>query len=91
MGLARETGRKDGVPVDDIRRRIERALEAVRPALMVDGGNVEFLEYDPETGVVHLRLVGNCGDCPMSMMTLKMGIERAVRQSVPEVKQVLAV
>lgn len=77
--------------MDQIRERIERALEAVRPALKVDGGNVELLEYNPETGVVRLRLIGNCGDCPMSMMTLKMGIERAVRQSVPEVKQVVAI
>nr|WP_264844785.1 NifU family protein [Caldinitratiruptor microaerophilus] len=74
-----------------MRERIERALEAVRPALKVDGGNVELLEYNPETGVVRLRLIGSCGDCPMSMMTLKMGIERAVRQSVPEVKQVVAI
>lgn len=71
--------------------RIEEALDLIRPALQMDGGNVELVDFQTETGVVHLRLVGACGGCPMSLMTLKMGIERAIRQRVPEVRTVEAV
>lgn len=75
----------------DTQERIERALDQIRPALRMDGGNVELVEYDRETKVVRLRMLGACGGCPMSTMTLKMGIERAIRQNVPEVKAVEAI
>lgn len=75
----------------DINERIERALDQIRPALRMDGGNVEFVEFDDHSKTVRLKMVGACGGCPMSTMTLKMGIERAVRQSVPEVKTVEAI
>jgi Fe-S cluster biogenesis protein NfuA len=71
--------------------RIERVLDTLRPALRMDGGNVELVDFEEETGVVRVRMQGACGGCPMSMMTLKMGIERAIRNAIPEVKLVEAV
>lgn len=75
----------------EIQERIERALDQIRPALRMDGGNVELIDYDSEQKVVRLRMLGACGGCPMSTMTLKMGIERAIRHSVPEVRSVEAI
>ncbi len=69
--------------------KVEKALEKIRPALMADGGNVELVEV--EDGVVKVRLTGACGGCPMSQMTLKMGIEKHLKKEVPEVKEVVAV
>ncbi len=73
-----------------LREKIEKALDRVRPMLAADGGNVEFVDVS-EAGVVKLRLKGACGSCPMSQMTLKMGIEKVLKQEVPEVKEVIAV
>lgn len=75
---------------DEIKTRIEKTLERIRPALQADGGDVEFVGVD-ENGVLTLRLTGACGGCPMSMMTLKQGIERVVKQDIPEVVSVEAV
>jgi Fe-S cluster biogenesis protein NfuA len=72
-----------------MRERIEAALKKVRPALQADGGDVELVEVND--GVVSVRLTGACGSCPMSTMTLKMGVERAIRQEVPEIKKLVAV
>ena len=72
-----------------MRERVEAALEKVRPALRADGGDVELV--DVNDGVVSVRLTGACGSCPMSTMTLKMGVERAIRQEVPEIKKLVAV
>jgi len=72
-----------------MKEKVEAALDKIRPALMADGGNVELV--DVEDGVVKLRLTGACGGCPMSQMTLKMGIERILKKEIPEVKSVLAV
>jgi Fe-S cluster biogenesis protein NfuA len=69
--------------------KVEKALDKIRPALMADGGNVELVEV--EEGVVKVRLTGACGGCPMSQMTLKMGIERHLQKEIPEVKEVVAV
>jgi Fe-S cluster biogenesis protein NfuA len=74
----------------DIRDRIEDSLDTIRPALHVDGGDVEFVEFDAATGIVHLRLVGVCGTCPISPTTVKHGIERRLREMVPEVVEVRA-
>ncbi|TVR54236.1 MAG: NifU family protein [Gemmatimonadales bacterium] len=71
--------------------RIQEVLEQIRPALHADGGDVEFLGYDETEGVVHLRLMGACESCPISMLTLKEGIERRIRNTLPEVNEVLAV
>lgn len=70
-------------------QRVDKALDQIRPAIRMDGGEVELV--DVEDGVAKVRMVGACGGCPMSTMTLKMGIERAIRQQVPEVKAVEAI
>ena len=72
-----------------MREKIEEAIGRVRPALQADGGDVELVEV--KDGVVSVRLTGACGGCPMSTMTLKNGIERVIREEVPEVKEVVAV
>jgi Fe-S cluster biogenesis protein NfuA len=72
-----------------MRENIEKALEKIRPALQADGGDVELI--DVTDGVVKVRLKGACGGCPMSQMTLKMGIEKILKQQVPEVKSVEAI
>ncbi len=71
--------------------RIEEVLESIRPALWADGGDVELLRFDENRGVVELRLLGACEDCPISMMTLKEGIERRLKDSIPVVLEVRAV
>ncbi len=66
--------------------KVESVLEEVRPSLMADGGDVELVGI--EDGVVKLRLLGACGSCPSSTMTLKMGIERILKERIPEVESV---
>ena len=66
------------------------AIEAIRPALQVDGGDMRVLEFDEETGRVDIELMGACGGCPMSTMTLKAGIERILRDRVPGITEVRA-
>jgi Fe-S cluster biogenesis protein NfuA len=73
-----------------MREQIEKALEKVRGMLAADGGNVELIEITDD-GVVKVKLTGACGCCPMSQMTLKMGIERILKQEVPGVKEVISV
>ncbi|MCF8032936.1 MAG: NifU family protein [Desulfarculaceae bacterium] len=73
-----------------MKEQVEQALEKIRPALMRDGGNVELVEVTDD-GVVKVKLTGACGGCPMSQMTLKMGIEKVVKQAVPEIQSVEAV
>ena len=72
-----------------MREKIEAALEQVRPALQADGGDVELVNVND--GVVSIKLKGACGGCPMSTMTLKMGIERVLKERVSEVKKVVAI
>jgi len=74
-----------------VKEKVEAALELVRPSLQADGGGVELVGTDDKTGIVRIRLTGHCAGCPMSQMTLKNGIERILKQEVPEVKTVLAV
>ncbi|CAG0974293.1 NifU family protein [Geobacter hydrogenophilus] len=69
---------------------VKKVLDTVRPALQADGGDVELVEVT-EDGVVKVKLVGACGHCPMSTMTLKMGIERTLKEKVPGVKEVISV
>jgi Fe-S cluster biogenesis protein NfuA len=69
--------------------RVEKALDKIRPMLQRDGGNVELAGV--EGSVVKVRLTGACHGCPMSQMTLKAGVERIVKQEVPEVTEVVAV
>jgi Fe-S cluster biogenesis protein NfuA len=68
---------------------VEQVLEQIRPSLQADGGDVELVGV--KDGVVSLRLTGACGCCPMSTMTLKMGIERILKAKLPEVKEVVSV
>jgi Fe-S cluster biogenesis protein NfuA len=77
--------------IDDLRARVQEALDKIRPGLQSDGGDAELVDVDPETGIASIRMTGACGGCPMSTMTLKMGIERTIRASVPEIKEVVAV
>ena len=72
-----------------MREKVEEALARIRPALQADGGDVELM--DVKEGVVMLKLTGACGGCPMSTMTLRHGIERVIKEQVPEVKEVVAV
>ena len=72
-----------------MRDKVETALEKIRPALMADGGDVQFV--DVKDGVVTVRLLGACSGCPMSTMTLKNGIEREIKNQVPEIRQVVAI
>lgn len=70
--------------------QVEAALDTIRPYLEADGGNVSVEEITPEK-VVKLRLLGSCGSCPMSIMTLKAGIEQAILKAVPEITGIEAV
>jgi Fe-S cluster biogenesis protein NfuA len=72
-----------------MREQVEEVLDKIRPNLVADGGNVELV--DVNDGTVQLRLTGACAGCPMSTMTLKMGIERLLKQEIPELKEVVAV
>lgn len=74
----------------DARTKIEEVLSSIRPALHADGGDVELVDYDQHEGIVQLRLMGACGSCPISTMTLKQGIERRIMMAVPEVRGILA-
>jgi Fe-S cluster biogenesis protein NfuA len=70
--------------------QVEAALDSIRPYLEADGGNVSVEEITPE-GVVKLKLLGSCGSCPMSIMTLKAGIEEAIKKAVPEITAIEAI
>lgn len=72
-----------------MRENVEKALQKIRPSLQADGGDIELV--DIQDGVVKVKLTGACGGCPMSQMTLKMGVERALKEEVPEVKGVEAI
>jgi len=72
-----------------MREKVEESLARVRPALQADGGDVELV--DVKDGVVMVRLTGACGGCPMATMTLKNGIERILREDIPDIKEVVSV
>ncbi|MHC4278266.1 MAG: NifU family protein [Planctomycetota bacterium] len=74
-----------------LREKVEEALNGIRPALQADGGNVSLVDVDEENGVAKVRLEGACAGCPSAQITLAMGIERAIKERVPEIKQVLSV
>jgi Fe-S cluster biogenesis protein NfuA len=71
-----------------MKERVEQVIGKLRPMLQRDGGDIELV--DVTDGVVKVRLTGACGSCPMSMMTLKMGVENALKKEIPEVKQVVS-
>ncbi len=72
-----------------MKEKVEKALDKIRPTLMADGGNVELVEVKDD--VVKVKLIGACSGCPMSQMTLKMGIERLLKNEIPGIKEVVAV
>jgi len=74
-----------------VKDRVEKALDLIRPALQNDGGNVELVDVDEENKIVKVRLTGACGSCPMSQMTLRMGVERVLKEQIPEIVEVQAV
>lgn len=78
------------MPENKLTDRIEVALDSIRPYLEADGGNVKILKIS-EDNKVYLELLGSCGNCPMSTMTLKAGVEEAIKRAVPEVTAVEAV
>lgn len=69
-----------------MRDRIKAELDKIRPALQADGGDVEFIDYN--AGIVTVRMKGACGNCPMSTMTLKHGIEKRLKAAIPEIVSV---
>lgn len=75
---------------EQFRERVERALDSIRPFLEADGGNVKVVELTHDM-VLRLELTGTCSSCPMSTMTLKAGVEEAIKRDIPEIKKVEAV
>lgn len=72
-----------------MREKVEAVLNSIRPALKADGGDIELV--DVKEGIVSIKLQGACSGCPMSMLTLKNGVERILKEDVPEVKEVISV
>jgi len=72
-----------------MKEKVQAALKKIRPSLQADGGDIELVEVTAD-GVVKVRLSGACGCCPMSQMTLKMGVEKMIKKEVPGVKEVVA-
>lgn len=73
-----------------MREAVQKAINQIRPNLQMDGGDVELIDIT-EDGVVKVKLLGACGGCPMSQMTLKMGIEKHLKKEVPQVKEVVSI
>mgnify|MGYP001559657016 CR=1 FL=1 len=71
--------------------RVEKVLEKIRPYIQSDGGDISLVSVDEANGIVKVSLHGACGSCPSSTATLKGGVERLVRQEIPEIKEVVAV
>jgi len=90
---AREHPKEHGVTYQEevfpVKPEVEKVLDSIRPALQADGGDVELVEVDG--GVVKVRLTGACGGCPMAQMTLKGGIEAALKERIPAVERVESV
>lgn len=74
----------------ELHQRVDQALDSIRPYLMADGGSVKLLDITPDM-VVELELLGACGECPISEMTLRAGIEQAIKRAVPDVTRVEAI
>lgn len=90
-GNAGRPDQREAPDVDpELHRQVEEALDMIRPYLMADGGSVRLLDITPDM-VVELELMGACGTCPMSTMTLRAGIEQALKRTVPQITRVEAV
>ena len=73
-----------------MKEEVQKAIDTIRPSLQADGGDVELVEVTDD-GIVKVKLTGACRGCPMSQMTMKMGIEKVIKQQVPTVKEIIAV
>jgi len=71
-----------------MKEKIAQLLQKVRPMLQADGGDVEFVDFDEPTGIVTVRLKGACGTCPMATVTLKNGIEKYLKEAIPQITSV---
>ena len=76
---------------EEIIEQIKSILEQVRPYLLADGGDIEFVRYEDDIGVVEVRFLGQCAQCPMQLMTLRAGIERWLLAGIPSLKRIEAV
>ncbi len=74
----------------EIQNKIEEVLTRIRPALRMDGGGIELVKFDEQTGAVHVKMQGACVGCPMSQITLKMGVEAALKDAIPSITEVIA-
>lgn len=74
--------------MEDFEKRIEEVLNNIRPFLAKDGGGVEFLRYETESKTLVIKLTGNCKNCPLSIMTLRAGIEKLILKFIPEIRRV---
>lgn len=81
---------EDRIEAKTVEQKVEDALQTIRPYLQADGGDVKLLDVNSE-GIVSLELLGACGSCPMSTMTLKAGVEEAIKRAIPEIKGVEAI
>ncbi len=79
----------DDAKRQDLEKRVNEAIDMVRPYLVADGGDIQFVELT-EDMVVKVQLLGACGSCPYSVQTLKNGVEQAVRKQIPEIKEVVS-
>jgi len=75
---------------EELTKKVQNVIEQIRPYLQNDGGDIEFVELTDEN-IVNVRLLGACGSCPYSTMTLKSGVENAMKRAIPEIKSVEAV
>jgi Fe-S cluster biogenesis protein NfuA len=82
---------EDAEVTTPVRQQVEETIEAIRPALQADGGDIVLREVDESTGVVTVTLVGACGTCPASSATLKAGIERIMKDRIEGITEVVAV
>lgn len=74
-----------------MRKKVEEIINKIKPMLEADGGSIEVVDVDEKKGIVKVKLVGACGACPFSVMTLKNVVERTIKEEIPEVKEVISV
>jgi Fe-S cluster biogenesis protein NfuA len=74
-----------------IKKQVQKILDDLRPAIQMDGGDVELVEVDEKTGIVKVKLQGHCAHCPMATVTLKQGIEASLKKALPQIKEVINV
>lgn len=81
---------KESPVIPTLEERIQQILDGYRPTLYMDGGDVELLQVD-EAGIAHVKMLGACIDCPISLLTMKLGIQRLLKENFPEIKGVNAI